>query len=309
MNYSEDRIDYIHQRPASFLSKLLQFIMLVGNFKNGIDKTLSTGKFRTQPSNFPKGFSEKLNVSTHQVVERNVYTISSKEKSSQRVVYYIHGGAYIANLISLHWDLIKVLVERTGATFIVPDYPLAPFATYVETYAMVEAAYQQILNTTEPQNVIFMGDSAGAGIALGLAQKLKKENKPQPDQMILLSPWLDITMSNPDILIVDKQDHLLSKSGLIAAGKAYAGNSEPTNYLLSPIYGDFNGLGKISLFIGTNDLLICDSRKISKMMTEQNIPFNYFEYPKMFHAFMAVTKLREAMDAIGHIEKLIENSK
>ena len=45
------------------------------------------------------------------------------------------------------------------------------------------------------------------------------------------------------------------------------------------------------------------------MMTEQNILFNYFEYPKMFHAFMAVTKLREAMDAIGHIEKLIDNSK
>ncbi|MBX9780359.1 MAG: alpha/beta hydrolase [Chitinophagaceae bacterium] len=308
MNYSKVGIDFIYEKSVSFLSNLLQFFMYVVNFKNRIHKIFSTRKFLTKPAKFPKGFSKNLHISSLKIAERNLYIINRKESKSPKVIFYIHGGAYISNIISQHWDLIKILAEHTSATFIVPDYPLAPFSTFTETYKMVEKAYKRILTTTAPQNIIFMGDSAGAGLALGLAQKLQKENSPQPEQIILLSPWLDITMANPDILSIEKQDNMLSKSGLIKAGQAYAGSSEPTNYLLSPIYGDFKGLGKISLFIGTNDLFICDSRKFKRMMNEQNISFNYFEYPRMFHVFMAVTMLKEAKDAIKHIINLILSS-
>src|SRR5690606_3466899 len=111
--------------------------------------------------------------------------------------------------------------------------------------------------------IVFMGNSAGGGLALGFAQKLRNENRtqPQPSQLILISPWLDITLSNPDIRMVDKKDKLLSIKGLRMAAKAYASSVDGNDFRVSPIYGDFSGLGKISLFIGTNDLFVADARK------------------------------------------------
>lgn len=40
-------------------------------------------------------------------------------------------------------------------------------------------------------------------------------------------------------------------------------------------------------------------------MDDKNIPFNYFEYPKMFHVWVAVTGLKEAQHAIEQIAMLI----
>jgi len=57
----------------------------------------------------------------------------------------------------------------------------------------------------EPDDLIMMGDSAGGGFALALAQKLKNESIDQPAQIILLSPWLDITLTNPDIKEIDRK--------------------------------------------------------------------------------------------------------
>lgn len=115
-------------------------------------------------------------------------------------------------------------------------------------------------------------------------------------------------MSNPDIAEIERKDKLLGIKGLKMAGELYAAGTHPTDYRLSPVYGDFSGLGKISLFIGTHDLFLADSRKLKQKMEEQHIGINYFEYPKMFHVWMAFTNLKESHHAITQIATLV-NSK
>jgi acetyl esterase/lipase len=172
-------------------------------------------------------------------------------------------------------------------------------------YEFIEGAYSQLLASAASGNMILMGDSAGAGLAFGFAQKLRNEDKPLPAQIILLSPWLDVTMSNPEIAEADKKDRMLGIKGLQMAGKSYAGDQDMKHCLISPIYGDFRGLGRISLFIGTHDVLYADCRKFRQMMREQGIPLNYYEYPKMFHVWIAVTALKESRSAIGQITELV----
>ncbi len=150
-----------------------------------------------------------------------------------------------------------------------------------------------------------MGNSCGGGIALGFAQKLRNENKPQPSQIILNSPWLDITLSNMDIIELDKKDKLLGIKGLKMAGALYAAGINPIDYKVSPIFGDFSGLGKISIFIGTHDLFFADAQKLKKKLEQQQIAVNYFEYPKMFHLWMALTNMKESQHAIRQLAKLI----
>jgi acetyl esterase/lipase len=304
-NNSEQGLVYLHSSKISSKAKVVNFVMPFLGYKTAIEKAIPENKFKREATPPPATLTEKFNVTEAIYEGRKVWTVSPKTNASSKVIYYIHGGAYIANITKYHWNIITDIAQKTNATLVIPDYPLAPDANYQATYSFVEAIYNQILGKTSSENIIFMGDSAGAGLAFGLAQKLRNENKPQPNQIILLSPWLDITMSNPGIAKANNEDKMLGVKGLQMAGALYAGKSDLKNYQVSPIYGNLQGLGRISLFIGTHDVFIADARKFKQMMNERKIPFNYYEYPKMFHVWVAVSQLAESQFALNQIADVI----
>lgn len=300
-----DDIKYAYDKRESLLSKIIQFYFKISDMRNGIEKHINNNEYHTKPDPIPNTFNNKYYVEDRVWHNRNYWTISPKNKISEKIIFYYHGGAYIANLISKHWDLIDKIIEKTNSTFIVPNYPLAPEFGCQEAYDFVDSLYNNYLGTYDSQNIIFMGDSAGGGLALGHAMNLRNRNIPGPSQIILISPWLDITMSNAEILNLEKYDKMLGLKGTIMAGELYAKSISKEDYRVSPIYGDFNNLGKISIFTGTNDLLFADCKKLHFQLHRDHISHNYFEYPKMFHVWVAVTKLKEAQNAIAHIADLI----
>ncbi len=70
---------------------------------------------------------------------------------------------------------------------------------------------------------------------------------------------------------------------------------------MSPIYGDFSGLGEISVFMGTNELFVADARRLKQLLKDQRIDFNYFEFTEMFHDWVLVPSLKETKKVIGWI--------
>jgi len=70
-----------------------------------------------------------------------------------------------------------------------------------------------------------------------------------------LSPWLDATLSHPDVPEFDKIDPFLGVEGLRYGGRVYARDVDPKCYLVSPVYGSMKDLAPVSLFIGTRDIL------------------------------------------------------
>lgn len=78
--------------------------------------------------------------------------------------------------------------------------------------------------------------------------------------LTLLSPWLDMTLSIPAIKEIDRFDPLLNVEGFRKAGVVYARRADPTSFMLSPVNGDLEELGKISIFIGSRDILAADAR-------------------------------------------------
>jgi acetyl esterase/lipase len=300
---------YLHNTPPSALSRFLQFSMSVLGMKTTIGKLLKNKKFAHKAANIPAALQRICNITSTEIEGRTVWTLQPKKvKSPTKTILYLHGGAYISGIVYLHWDFVKTLVEQTNATVVVPDYPLAPNANYAHTFSFLQKLYNDLLTQNDPQNLIFMGDSAGAGLAFAFAQFLQKQEQPQPEQLILLSPWLDITMQNPELAAVDSLDKMLDIKNLQAAGALYANDLDTKDYRLSPIYGDFSGLGKISVFIGTHDLFIADCRKLKNLLDTKNIAFNYFEYPTMFHVWMLVTLLPEAKVTLAQISELVHKS-
>lgn len=300
-------IKYIHNSPESFLSKMIKLALQLLNQKKAIEKDIRRGKIKQEPASVPKSLSTNFRVDLEKINGRKVWTVKPNQNSSEQVILYIHGGAYIYNIYKQHWQLIEQLLEKTGATIVVPDYPLSPKFNCTEVFVFMHTLYQRLLEIIPSRNISFMGDSAGGGLAFALAQNLKNGDYPLPKQMILLSPWLDVTMTNPDILAVDKYDKLLGIKGLQLAGEAYADKLDLKDYRVSPINGDLNQLPKISIFIGTHDLFIADSRKLKSKLESANILFNYFEYSKMMHVWTIFSALKEAKHSVNEIVKLVNN--
>lgn len=271
---------------ASIESKLFYLFLRLIKKKKFLELQFAFGKFDFYNSKEPpREINKVCNVEKLQRHGRNVFILTPKTKKSGVHILYLHGGAYVQNFVKQHWKFLAMLVERTHCTITAPDYPLAPKYTYVDAFEMVTPLYKEILLRSDGHTIL-MGDSAGGGFALALAQRIKSENMMQPEKIILLSPWLDISLSNPEIKKISPVDPFLSVIGLRKAGECYAGNLDPENFMLSPINGPLEQLGSISIFIGSKDILVADTRKLNRLARKKNIQINYREYPDMVHVWM-----------------------
>jgi acetyl esterase/lipase len=107
---------------------------------------------------------------------------------------------------------------------------------------------------------------------------MKAEQVQSPGQLILLSPWLDITLANPAILEIETKDPILNKERLRRAGLIYARNARLDDHLLSPINGPLDGMGTISVFAGSDEIFVADTRRLQLLASLKEIKFNYYEY-------------------------------
>ena len=223
---------------------------------------------------------ESNNTNIYEVNGRKVYEIIQTQ-DIENVIIYFHGGAYVEGIKENQIVFLEKLSKESNSKIILLDYPLAPKYTYIDVFKMVESVYNNEISK-DNQNIVLMGDSAGGGIALGLLNKLQIEKRQLPQKTIVLSPWLDVTMENPEIENVIPYDKKLNKDVLKLAGISYAGTDGIESYLVNPIKGNYEGIDNIHILSGTSDILNPDVKKL----VQKNKNIKYIEYPDAQHIFM-----------------------
>lgn len=219
-----------------------------------------------------------------------------------RLVFYLHGGAYVCGPNRFHWPMLADLCRRTGITVAVVRYGLAPERPFPGSINDAMAAYRHFQK--QYADICILGDSAGGGLALATALKIKNENLSPPSRLVLLSPWLDITLSNPEIAAV-KNDPFLATGALVPISAAYASGHDPKDPLLSPIYGDLAGLPPILLFCGAAEILAPDCRKFKDKAIAAGVKIFYEEWPDMFHVWVAAPLIPQAAAARNVMARFI----
>ena len=190
---------------------------------------------------------------------------------SDTVVVYIHGGGYIATASLGQALLIDDLARATGAEFVVPLYPLAPHHTWEEAHRLVLDLCLRTLEENPGKRVILMGDSAGGGLAVVVALSLAEQGAHQPEELILLSPWVDITHVNPDIANYVDVDPLMAPEPLTIMGKTWAGDTPTTDWHLSPINGDLSALHRVTTFVGSRELFLPDNALLHDRLVKAGV--------------------------------------
>ncbi|MCX4160919.1 MULTISPECIES: alpha/beta hydrolase fold domain-containing protein [Paraburkholderia] len=240
-----------------------------------------------KPGERPKHVSAHLRVEHTTILGKTCYALSPSsavEPTCLTQVLYLHGGGYVDPIHPAHWEFLQRLVYETGCRVVVPLYPRTPEHDFKDTRAMVELAYENLLGDVPKEKFVIMGDSAGGGLALAFAQQLVTTGRTPPRELILISPWLDVTMDHPDISYFESRDPWLDRYELVVCGEMYAGTESTAHPFVSPINGTVKGIDRVTVFIGGRDILLPDCVKFATS-AKKDTTVNIVYEPEMIHVW------------------------
>lgn len=209
---------------------------------------------------------------------------ASPDQPGDSAVLYLHGGAYCVGSPATHRAITSHLAHDSGATVFAIDYRLAPEHPFPAASDDALTAYRWLLeNGYAPEKVFIAGDSAGGGLTLATALQIRDQGLPAPGGLILLSPWVDLSLSRS----ADPQqpdEVMLSWPTLEHAAALYAGEQR-RHPLVSPLQADLDRLPPTLIIVGTDEILLGDSEALYKKMASAGTPVRLSVYQNMWHVF------------------------
>ncbi|MBP0969064.1 MAG: alpha/beta hydrolase [Oscillospiraceae bacterium] len=222
--------------------------------------------------------------------------IYNDQEHHEQTVFYFHGGAYVNQPNNQQTTMAARTAKETGAEVVLIVYPKMPVYTCEDAYRICTGYYNYYINDYDCGKIVFMGDSAGGGLALGMAQQLKEQGKPEPEELILISPWVDLTMSNRDLVHFTVHDPMLGIDGCRRMGEIWAGDLPVTDPMVSPIYGDLALTSSVTVTTGTWEVLYPDTMLLVEKMREAGTDVALVEGDRMIHCY-PICPIPEAKDA------------
>ena len=230
----------------------------------------------------PEGVLFPREVTQYRVGTMQVFEVAAQD-DTKPIVLYIHGGAYVHNFSSLHWKAMAEWAEKTGCGIVAPNYPLLFRFTAKDAHPLMMQLYRQLQERFTAKRILVMGDSAGGGFSLALAQELMKTDSLNlPSRLILISPWVDV-IGGDDAL--QDRDTFLNLEVLRLIGADWAGEYDAHDPIVSPFYGDMQGLPPTDLFTGTWETFYTDIVKTCDKMKAAGVDARLHVKEKMGHVY------------------------
>lgn len=221
-----------------------------------------------------------------------------------KVVIHYHSGGYILGSAQGYRSFGGFLSAATGARVLLVDYRLAPENPCPTGVDDGIAAYLWVLKQGyAPSQVALCGDSGGGGLVLAALQKLRDAGSPLPACAIAISPLADFAFSGPSYKENAERDPLVNADFMDVLGQTYCGEFAPTDPVVSPLYGDWQGLPPLLILAGEIEMMRDDGKQCAEAARKAGCDATYIEGEGMAHIWTLyadrLPEAREALSAIG----------
>ncbi len=226
---------------------------------------------------------------------------------SERVILYLHGGAYNAGSTRSHRALAANIAYAAHARALTIDYRLAPEHPYPAALVDAFSAYKWLLESgIRPEQITVTGDSAGGGLTIALLVALRERRVPMPAAAVVLSPWTDLSASGESWQENTKVDYLINRPKLKEAARLYLKNASPQTPLASPVYANLAGLPPLLIQVGSEEVLLSDSLRLAENARLSGVDVTLEVWEGMQHVWQfAASFVPEARQAIDKVGKFI----
>ena len=210
-----------------------------------------------------------------------------------KVLLYIHGGGFVFGQTPLHLQMGAYLAKKLGFRILMVDYRTAPDHPFPAALDdCVTACLWLQKQGISADNMVIAGDSAGGNLTLTTLLKLQLAGHPLPAAAVCLSPVTDLTPEAQRR--AEFQDILLPPKAIEFYNRAYLGDNDPHNPLISPILGDLAGLPPMLLFAGDDELLREDAIYFAEKAESAGVDIRLEIYPRMWHVWQLFLTFPEA---------------
>lgn len=226
----------------------------------------------------------------------------------RRRILMLHAGSFIAYARQSLRRYAAWISAATGASMLLLDYRLAPEHPYPAAPNDVHTAYLWMRRNGptgrgRADQIWVMGDSAGGTLALALPLMLRDRQQPQPDAIVAVSPWLDMTGSAASYETRAKTDPLSSRKAVMGSAAIYLAGADAREPYASPLFGDLSGLPPALILVGDAEVILDDSTRFAAKAKAAGSPVEIEVWPRMIHCwpeFAAVLpEGRAAIDRMG----------
>ncbi|WP_335981166.1 alpha/beta hydrolase [Streptomyces sp. CA2R106] len=193
--------------------------------------------------------------------------------ATDRVILFLHGGAFVANSKDTHRKFAAHLAKATGCRALVIDYRLAPEHPFPAQLEDAVAVYRDLLRTgVEPGRIAVAGDSGGGGLATSTVLKLRDDHDPLPAGIVAVSPWYDMEATGETFDTNAAHDVFASRPTTLALAAMFLGeHGSPTDPLANPLYADATGLPPVYLTCGGYETMRADAERFARLATHAGV--------------------------------------
>jgi cation diffusion facilitator CzcD-associated flavoprotein CzcO/acetyl esterase/lipase len=235
--------------------------------------------------------------------------IDPPDAGEGRAILYLHGGAYVVGSRRTHRGMAAQIALAGNAPVHLLEYRLGPEHKHPAGLDDSLAAYRDLLASgVDPKSIVIAGDSAGGGLALALAMRLRESGEPLPAGLAVINGWLDLTCSGASMTLNAERDVGLFRDWTVHGGELYRGGTDHRDPELSPVEADLRGLPPTYIQVGTHDLLLSDADLLAERARAAGVDVDYSRFEGMWHDFqLGAGLLREADEAMADLAVALDD--
>ncbi|MEI6089376.1 MAG: alpha/beta hydrolase [bacterium] len=301
---------------SSFKSKMFNFMMRNRHLFEGklkketYDFNTSIQGFRDKCEKGAKRFAkipDGISVKEDTIEGIKCEWLIPEGTDKKKVILYVHGGGYVSGSCNDHRGFVSKFAKSSGVTNLTYEYRLAPENTFPAALDDSVTVYKSLLNSGyKPENIMIVGESAGGGLCLAALLALKEQNIPFPRAAVSISPWTDLTCSSESYKTKNKKS-LAPLNSWNVFSKYYVGDNDASNPLISPLFGNLEGLPPILINSGTDDELYEDGEKFYEKAKSAGVDITFRAGENMVHCYpLLAPYFEEATEAMDEICEFVK---
>ncbi len=243
--------------------------------------------------------------------------------ASNRVMLYVHGGSFVGGSRLAYRSFCSSLATKCYCRVVIPEYRLAPSFPYPAANEDIQSVFKSLF--TEEQiacslnaekgtkallpEIIVAADGSAASIAFSLIANLKERYRSCIKQLLLFSPWLDLSNCSKIITTRKISDEVMSGDVLRKSASVYTYESNTSSPFVSPLLAgedDLKNFPPTFIQMGEKEILLDDAKEFTKNLIDAGNVCQLDVWPNMMFMFqMADEYLHESHLALDKVGKIV----
>ena len=229
-----------------------------------------------------------------------------------RVIVYLHGGAFVVGGRFLHRQLMSRIAESTRASVVAVEYRQLPDNPVSASIADALDAYRYVLDSGVPASqVVIMGDSAGGYLTFQTALAAEAEGLPMPAGLVAMSPLIDfdgsakIAADSAETCALFPAHCFDALAEVVLRASRRAG--EPHALPDAPSRAALHGLPRSLIQASTSEMVYPDAEAMTAALISAGVDVELQVWDHQVHVFQAAASIiPEAAQAVEEIAAFVD---